>query len=244
MPRRKNREEGSQKKSSGRVGGFGLLEVKPLTTTQADVFEAFDDDDLNLMLHGVAGTGKTFVAVYLALKDILQGVQKRKKVIIVRSVVPTRDMGFLPGNAKEKARAYEAPYYSICNDIFGRGDAYETLKAKGVIEFITSSFIRGITLDDCIVVVDEAQNMSAMELHSIMTRIGQNSKIVFCGDTRQDDLTSERKKEESGLTQFMRILRNMKRFDFIEFDEDDIVRSDLVKEYIITRNRMGLDWAS
>jgi len=243
MPRRKNREEGSPK-SSGRVGGFGLLPVRPLTTTQADVFEAFEDDDLNLMLHGVAGTGKTFVAVYLALKDILSGVQKRKKVIIVRSVVPTRDMGFLPGNAKEKARAYEAPYYSICNDLFGRGDAYETLKSKNIIEFITSSFIRGITLDDCIVIVDEAQNMSAMELHSIMTRIGRNAKIVFCGDTRQDDLTSERKKEESGLTQFMRILRNMNAFEFIEFVEDDIVRSDLVKEYIITRNRLGLDWAS
>lgn len=241
MPRRKNREES---KSSGRVGGFGLLPIRPLTSTQADVFEAFDEDDLNLMLHGVAGTGKTFVAIYLALKDVLSGKQQRKKVVVVRSVVPTRDMGFLPGNAKEKARAYEAPYYSISNDLFGRGDAYETLKAKNVIEFITSSFIRGITLDNCIVIVDECQNMSAMELHSIMTRVGQNCKIIFCGDTRQDDLTSERKKEESGLSQFMRILKNMDAFEFIEFEEDDIVRSDLVKEYIITRNRLGLDWAS
>lgn len=242
MPRRKNREDNNQK-TSGRVGGFGLLPINPLTTTQADVFEAFEEDELNLMLHGVAGTGKTFVATYLALKEVLNNKDK-KKVFIVRSVVPTRDMGFLPGNAKEKARAYEAPYFSICQDLFGRGDAYETLKSKNVIEFITSSFIRGITLDNCVVIVDECQNMSAMELHSIMTRVGQNCKIIFCGDTRQDDLTSERKKEESGLSQFMNILRNMEAFEFIEFLEEDIVRSDLVKEYIITRNRLGYDWAS
>lgn len=242
MPRRKNREDNNQK-TSGRVGGFGLLPINPLTTTQADVFEAFEEDELNLMLHGVAGTGKTFVATYLALKEVLNNKDK-KKVFIVRSVVPTRDMGFLPGNAKEKARAYEAPYFSICQDLFGRGDAYETLKSKNVIEFITSSFIRGITLDNCVVIVDECQNMSSMELHSIMTRVGQNCKIIFCGDTRQDDLTSERKKEESGLSQFMNILRNMEAFEFIEFLEEDIVRSDLVKEYIITRNRLGYDWAS
>ena len=126
--------------------------------------------------------------------------------------------------------------------MFGRGDAYETLKSKGIIDFITTSFVRGITLDNCIVIVDEAQNMAAMELHSVMTRIGQNCKVIFCGDTRQDDLTSERKKEESGLSQFMRILKRMNSFDFIEFGEEDIVRSDLVKEYIITRNRLGLDW--
>jgi phosphate starvation-inducible PhoH-like protein len=242
MPRRKKSNEDARA-SGSKTGGVGLLKITPLTATQADVFDAFDED-MNLMLHGVAGTGKTFVAMYLALRDVLSGVEQRKKIFIVRSVVPTRDMGFLPGNQKEKARVYEAPYYTICNELFGRGDAYETLKSKNVIEFITSSFIRGITLDNSIVIVDEAQNMSAMELHSIMTRVGQNTKIIFCGDTRQDDLTSERKKEESGLTQFMRILQRMDAFDFVEFNEEDIVRSDLVKEYIITRNRMGLDWAS
>jgi phosphate starvation-inducible protein PhoH len=239
MPRRKKNEEG---RPSGR-SGIGLLQINPLTSTQADVFDAFEED-YNLMLHGVAGTGKTFVAMYLALKDVLAGVEQRKKIFIVRSVVPSRDMGFLPGNQKEKSKVYEAPYYTIANELFGRGDAYDTLKNKNVIEFITSSFIRGITLDNSIVIVDECQNMSAMELHSIMTRVGQNTKIIFCGDTRQDDLTSERKKETSGLGEFMRILKNMDAFEFVEFGEQDIVRSDLVKEYIITRNRMGLDWAS
>jgi phosphate starvation-inducible PhoH-like protein len=242
MPRRKKGNQQEKEQSSGRHG-FGISKVQPLTTTQSDVFDAFDNSkNLGLMLHGVAGTGKTFLSLYLALKDIIDGVDNKKKVFIVRSVVPTRDMGFLPGNQKEKARAYESPYYSICNELFGRGDAYETLKAKGVIEFITTSFVRGITLDNCIVVVDECQNMAGMELHSVMTRIGNNCRIIFCGDTRQDDLTSERKKEESGLAQFMPILKKMNSFSFIEFGEQDIVRSDLVKEYIITRNRLGLDW--
>ena len=238
MPRR---NRGHQEESKQQRHGFGLSKISPLTSTQSEVFDAYKDNQ-NLMLHGVAGTGKTFLSLYLALNDVVQGVDQKKKVIIVRSVVPTRDMGFLPGNQKEKARAYESPYYSICNELFGRGDAYETLKSKGIIEFITTSFVRGITLDNCIVIVDEAQNMAAMELHSAMTRIGQNCKVIFCGDTRQDDLTSERKKEESGLSQFMRILKRMNSFDFIEFGEEDIVRSDLVKEYIITRNRLGLDW--
>jgi len=238
MPRR---NRGHQEESKQQRHGFGLSKISPLTSTQSEVFDAYKDNQ-NLMLHGVAGTGKTFLSLYLALNDVVQGVDQKKKVIIVRSVVPTRDMGFLPGNQKEKARAYESPYYSICNELFGRGDAYETLKSKGIIDFITTSFVRGITLDNCIVIVDEAQNMAAMELHSVMPRIGQNCKVIFCGDTRQDDLTSERKKEESGLSQFMRILKRMNSFDFIEFGEEDIVRSDLVKEYIITRNRLGLDW--
>lgn len=242
MPRRKDKNADKYSKQNEKTN-LGIGKIEPLTDTQADVFDAFDED-MNLMLHGVAGTGKTFVALYLAMKAIVNKVDQKKKVYIVRSVVPTRDMGFLPGNQKEKSRVYEAPYYTICNEVFGRGDAYETFKAKNVVEFITTSFIRGITLDNCIVLVDECQNMSGMELHSIMTRVGQNTKILFCGDTRQDDLTSERKKETSGLGEFMRILQNMDAFEFVEFGEQDIVRSDLVKEYIITRNRMGLDWAS
>lgn len=241
MPRRKRGHQEESKDSRTQRHGFGLAKINPLTSTQSEVFDAYNNNQ-NLMLHGVAGTGKTFLSLYLAINDILQGVDQKKKVYIVRSVVPTRDMGFLPGNQKEKARAYESPYYSICNELFGRGDAYETLKSKNAIEFITTSFVRGITLDNCIVIVDECQNMASMELHSVMTRIGQNCKVIFCGDTRQDDLTSERKKEESGLREFMRILKQMKSFDFIEFGEADIVRSDLVKEYIVTRNRLGLDW--
>jgi phosphate starvation-inducible protein PhoH len=163
------------------------------------------------------------------------------KVFIIRSVVPTRDMGFLPGNQKEKMKVYEAPYQDIARKLFNRGDAYEILKTKNIVEFMSTSFVRGITLDDCVIIVDEVQNMNAMELHSVMTRVGENCKIIFCGDVRQDDLTSERKKELSGLREFLRIIDSMEEFDFIEFTAEDIVRSDLVKSYIIARSKLGLD---
>ena len=149
-------------------------------------------------------------------------------------------MGFLPGNQKEKMAVYEAPYVSIATKLFGRGDAYAVLKQKNLIEFISSSFLRGETFDDCILIVDECQNMSDQELHTIMTRVGNNCKIIFCGDVKQDDLTSERKKEVSGLRTFMQIIKNMREFEFVEFVADDIVRSDLVKSYIIERDRLGL----
>jgi len=219
---------------------FKLKKIQPLTQAQIDAFESFDEG-YNLFLHGFAGTGKTFIALYLAL-DLIQKVNLYKKVYIVRSVVPSRDMGFLPGNAKEKTKIYETPYYDICNKLYGRGDAYDVLKTKNILEFISTSFIRGITLDDCIVIVDEMQNMNSMELHSIMTRIGENCKIVFSGDINQDDLTSERKKEYSGLRDFMRIIENMKEFDFIDFTQDDIVRSQIVKSYIIERHKLGMDF--
>lgn len=219
---------------------FKLKKIQPLTQAQIDAFESFDEG-YNLFLHGFAGTGKTFIALYLAL-DLIQKVNLYKKVYIVRSVVPSRDMGFLPGNAKEKTKIYETPYYDICNKLYGRGDAYDVLKTKNILEFISTSFIRGITLDDCIVIVDEMQNMNSMELHSIMTRIGENCKIVFSGDINQDDLTSERKKEYSGLRDFMRIIERMKEFDFIDFTQDDIVRSQIVKSYIIERHKLGMDF--
>jgi len=147
----------------------------------------------------------------------------------------------LPGNQKEKMKVYEAPYYDIASKLFHRGDAYDVLKTKNLVEFMSTSFIRGITLDDCIIIVDEVQNMSAMELHSIMTRVGENCRIIFCGDVRQDDLTSERKKELSGLRDFLKIIDRMVQFDFVEFLPEDIVRSDLVKSYIIARSKLGLD---
>ena len=184
--------------------------------------------------------GKTFIGLYLALKEIHNSTTDYNKVFIVRSTVPSRDMGFLPGNHKEKMKVYEQPYYAICTELYDRGDAYDVLKQKNIVEFISTSFIRGTTLSDCIVVVDECQNMDAMELHSIMTRAGENAKFIFCGDFRQDDLSSERKKEKSGVIDFMRIIREMDMFAFVDFQPEDIVRSPLVKQYIIARERLGL----
>jgi|TARA_R110000823_G_C15829841_1_gene490122 phosphate starvation-inducible protein PhoH len=214
-----------------------LKNIVPKTINQEKAFNLYNKD-YNLLLHGLAGTGKTYISLYLALSDIINGYTDHTNLTLVRSVVPTRDMGFLPGTEKEKSKVYEAPYMNICNDIFGRGDAYDILKGKNIIKFVTTSYIRGITLDDSIVLVDEAQNLNFHELDSIITRLGDNSRIMFCGDFRQSDLI--RDDERKGLLTFMRILATIDEFKTVEFVEDDIVRSKLVKEYIISKVRQGI----
>lgn len=216
---------------------FELKKIEPLTENQKLSFEQYDKGK-NLMLHGIAGTGKSFISLYLALNEIMKGNGNYQRVVIVRSVVPTRDMGFLPGNNKEKAKVYEAPYYAICTELFGRGDAYEILKGKGLVEFISTSFIRGITLNNCIIIVDEIANMTLHELDSVITRVGKNCKIIFSGDFRQSDFTREH--EKNGLIDFMKIINKMKSFAFIDFNENDIVRSSMVKDYIIQKDRLGI----
>jgi phosphate starvation-inducible protein PhoH len=213
--------------------------ISPMTENQKVAFEYWDQG-YNLMLHGIAGTGKTFLGLYFALKEVVRPNSPYKKVYIVRSTVSTRDQGFLPGSLKEKAKVFESPYVPICTKLYGRGDAYEILKGKGYVEFITTSYLRGETFDDCILLVDEVQNMGDGELHTVMTRVGENCRIVFCGDVKQDDLTSERKKELSGLRSFMQIIHRMREFEFVDFQVEDIVRSKLVKSYIIERDKLGL----
>lgn len=232
------RQQGKEKENYQEKLNFNLKHFDPLTQNQRHTFQSFDQDK-NLMLHGIAGTGKSFMAMYLSLKQILKDPDcSFKKIVIVRTVVPTRDMGFLPGNSKEKTRVYEAPYYAICTELFGRGDAYDYLKNKNLVEFISTSFIRGITLNNCIVIVDEMQNATLHELDSVITRVGHNCKVIFCGDFRQSDFTREH--EKSGLTDFMRVVRSMRSFDLIEFEAADIVRSALVKEYIILKDKMRI----
>ena len=216
---------------------FRLKDVQPLTDNQRLTFDYYDTGK-NLLLHGIAGTGKSFLSIYLSLRSILSDQCRYKKLVIVRSVVPTRDMGFLPGNNKEKAKVYEAPYQAIFNELFDRGDAYEFLKNKNLVDFISTSFIRGITLNDCIIVVDEIANMTLHELDSVITRVGKNCKIIFCGDFRQSDFTKEN--ERNGLKDFMRIINKMDSFEFVDFDENDIVRSRMVKEYIIAKTRLNI----
>jgi phosphate starvation-inducible PhoH-like protein/PhoH-like ATPase len=210
--------------------------IQPITENQKLTFEQYYQDS-NLLLHGVAGTGKTFISLYLALNEVIINREK-SNVIIVRSVVPTRDMGFLPGNEKEKTKVYEQPYQAICTELFGRSDSYEILKAKKTIKFISTSFIRGITLNNSIVIVDECQNMTFHELDSVITRIGENSKIVFCGDFKQTDLIKS--DDKNGVKTFMSLLDKLSSFRHVEFKEEDIVRSGLVKEYIIAKDKMGL----
>lgn len=234
---------------NARFRNFNLRsDIKPMTDTQQDAWDSWADG-YHLFLHGIAGTGKTFIAMYLALNEVFSGSQYEdseyderlyQKVYIVRSTVPSREQGFMPGTQKQKEAVYEEPYVDIGNKLFGRKDAYDLLKQRDKVEFRSTSFLRGCTFENCILIVDECQNMADNELHTVMTRVGENCKIIFCGDVKQDDLTSERKKEVSGLRDFMRVIRNMKEFDFIEFMAEDIVRSALVKSYIIERDRLGL----
>jgi len=203
--------------------GLELAEIEPLTRNQLRAFES----DKNLVLHGCAGTGKTFISCYLAFDDMTKN--QYEKLVIIRSAVPTRDIGFLPGTEKEKSSVYEEPYYDISIDLFERGDAYQILKTKRLVHFMTTSYIRGITLRDAIILIDECQNMSFHELDSIITRVGENCRVIFCGDFSQSDL------KQNGMKEFFEILASMNRFDFIEFGVEDIVRSGFVKEYIIAK---------
>jgi phosphate starvation-inducible protein PhoH len=239
LSKREKRLIRQQQQNEGNTPNLGLSlnRVVPLTDNQRVAFEGYEDG-ANLMLHGIAGTGKSFLEVYFALREILSGLTSKKRLVIVRSVVPTRDMGFLPGNSAEKAAVYEAPYVAICQELFGRGDAYETLKRHGIISFISTSFIRGVTLNDSIVLVDEMQNCSLHELDSVMTRVGKNTRIMFSGDFRQSDFTREQ--ERAGLKDFMKVINRMKSFCFVDFQKEDIVRSALVKEYIIHKDELRI----
>lgn len=231
---KKQRRREKRKTEQNKNTGIQLRSIQPKTKNQSRTFSEYEVGN-HLLLQGLAGTGKTFISSYLAMNEILNQNTGKQKLVIVRSVVPTRDMGFLPGNQKEKQKAYELPYTSIFTELFGRGDAYELFKSKGMVDFISTSFIRGITLNDCIVLVDECQNMTDMELNSIMTRIGKNSRLILCGDFHQNDLLNS--KEKSGIFTLLKIIKLMNNNTAkIEFDEDDIVRSGFVKDYIIARN--------
>jgi len=210
-----------------------LLTYQPITENQRLAYEAFKEGD-HLVLCGSAGTGKSFVGMYLALQDVLDKSYEQNKLVIVRSVVPTREMGYLPGSVEEKFAPYTAPYKSIATELFNEKMAYDILETQGVIEFVSTSFIRGTTLDNCIVMVDEMQNLTFHELDSIITRVGKNSRIIFCGDYYQSDLSKE--SDKNGILHFMNIMEVMNNFTTVEFGWADIVRSDFVRDYIMTKD--------
>lgn len=229
-----NKLSKKERRELRRQGNLELKYITPKTENQCKAFDYYDDG-YNLSLLGYPGTGKSFISLYLALNEIEQNKQNSpKSVTVVRSIVPSRDVGFLPGSAKEKAKVYEAPYIDICNQLYGRGDAYDILQKKGAIHFETTSYLRSITMNDTIIIVDECQNMNDGELHTIMTRVGENSRIIFAGDFGQNDLQFKRG-EFSGLAKFQEILDRMNSFARINFNANDIVRSGLVKEYILAK---------
>ena len=219
-----------------------LLDVEPITDNQKRLFESYKEGK-HIVAYGTAGTGKTFITLYNALKQVLDDTTPYERIYLVRSLVSTREIGFLPGDHEDKADIYQIPYKNMVKYMFQMpSDAdfemlYGNLKAQESIKFWSTSFIRGTTLDNAIVIVDEFQNLNFHELDSIITRIGENSKIMFCGDSSQTDLIKTN--DRNGIVDFMNVLRKMPSFDIIEFGIDDIVRSGLVKEYIIAKLEMG-----
>lgn len=215
-----------------------LKTFKPLTENQKLFFESYRVGEYFMMLSGSAGTGKSFIALYKSLEEVMDKGNSFNRVLIVRSAVQTRDVGFLKGSLDEKTSIYEDPYIQICSTLFGKVDAYQRLKEQGYIEFTTTTAIRGMSFDNSIVIVDECQNMTWGELSTVITRIGHQSKIIFVGDTKQNDLT-KKSNEVSGMPDFLLVANSMPEFCRIHFTPEDIVRSSLVKSWIVACDKLG-----
>ena len=232
-----------QMKRKKPISNTYLLDIEPITDNQKKLFDSYSEGK-HLVAYGTAGTGKTFISLYNAISDILDESTPYEKIYLVRSLVSTREIGFLPGDHEDKADIYQIPYKNMVKYMFQMpSDAdfemlYGNLKAQDSIKFWSTSFIRGTTLDNAIIIVDEFQNLNFHELDSIITRVGENSKIIFCGDASLTDLVKTN--DRNGIHDFLNILRKMPSFDIIEFGIDDIVRSGLVKEYIIAKLEVGL----
>ena len=220
-----------------------LSTIKPVTDSQKLVFESWKKG-MNQFLFGCAGTGKTFISLYLALQEVLKNETPYDKVIVVRSLIPTREIGFLPGDEEDKAALYQVPYSNMMQFMFEQPNEqafsmlYDRLKTQGSFYFLSTSFLRGLTFDNSIIIVDECQNLNFHELDTIITRVGQDSKIMFCGDFGQTDLT--KMNERNGLMNFLQILQEMEEFNCTEFDIGDIVRSGFVRNYLINKTKLGM----
>tara|TARA_Y100001938_G_scaffold60656_1_gene84481 strand:- start:107 stop:859 length:753 start_codon:yes stop_codon:yes gene_type:complete len=250
MPKKRNGDQpigvgmtAKQMKRKKPVNADYLVNIDPITDNQKALFDSYKAGK-HIIAYGSAGTGKTFVTLYNALKDVLDEKTPYEKIYIVRSLVSTREIGFLPGDHEDKSDIYQVPYKHMVKYMFQMSsDAdfdmlYGNLRAQDTIKFWSTSFLRGTTLDNAIVIVDEFQNLNFHELDSIITRIGEDSKIYFCGDATQTDL--QKTNERNGIVDFMKIIRSMPSFDLIEFGIDDIVRSGLVKEYLIAKLEQGM----
>jgi phosphate starvation-inducible PhoH-like protein len=216
-----------------------LKSFSPLTENQKKFFDSYRQGDYFMALLGSAGTGKSFIALYKALEEVMDKGNPFSTLVIVRSAVQTRDIGFTPGSLEEKMAIYEEPYNQICSTLFGRKDSYQRLKEQGHIEFASTTALRGCSFDNSVVIFDECQNASFRELDTVLTRIGHNSKIIFCGDFSQNDLI-KKQSDVSGLPDFLRIAEEMTEFTKVVFTPDDIVRSSLVRNWIIAKEKLGM----
>ena len=230
-------------KKSKEINHNNLTTVKGITDSQKIVFDTWKKGK-NQFLFGSAGTGKTFISLYLALNDVFDLKKPYDKVVLVRSLIPTREIGFLPGDEEDKAALYQVPYQNMVQFMFEMpneqsfNNLYDRLKGQGTLFFLSTSFLRGLTFDNSIIIVDECQNLNFHELDTIITRVGQDSKIIFCGDFDQTDLLKQN--EKNGLHDFLRILEEMEEFNVTEFTLGDIVRSGFVRSYLINKTKLGI----
>ena len=230
-------------KKNKEINHNSITTIKPITDNQKVVFESWKKG-MNQFLFGSAGTGKTFVSLYLALQSVFDLKTKFDKVVLVRSLIPTREIGFLPGDEEDKAALYQVPYQNMVQFMFEMPNEqqfntlYDRLKGQGSLYFLSTSFLRGLTFDNSIIIVDECQNLNFHELDTIITRVGQDSKILFCGDFDQTDLLKQN--EKNGLHDFLRILEEMEEFNVTEFTLGDIVRSGFVRSYLINKTKLGI----
>ena len=230
-------------KKNKEINHNNLVAIKHITDNQKIIFDTWKKGQ-NQFLFGAAGTGKTFVSLYLALKDVMDLKKPYSKVVLVRSLIPTREIGFLPGDEEDKAALYQVPYQNMVQFMFEMpneqsfNNLYDRLKGQGTLYFLSTSFLRGLTFDNSIIIVDECQNLNFHELDTIITRVGQDSRIIFCGDFDQTDLLKQN--EKNGLHDFLRILEEMEEFNCLEFTIGDIVRSGFVRSYLINKMKLGI----
>ena len=230
-------------KKNKEINHSNLVTIKSITDNQKLVFDSWKEGK-NQFLFGAAGTGKTFISLYLALQSVMNLKKPYDKVVLVRSLIPTREIGFLPGDEEDKAALYQVPYQNMVQFIFEMpneqefNSLYDRLKRQGTLYFLSTSFLRGLTFDNAVIIVDECQNMNFHELDTIITRVGQDSKIIFCGDFDQTDLVKQN--EKNGLHDFLRILEEMEEFHCCEFTIGDIVRSGFVRSYLINKIKLGI----
>ena len=230
-------------KKNKEINHNNLVTIKSITDNQKVVFDSWKKGK-NQFLFGAAGTGKTFISLYLALRDVMDLKTSYDKVVLVRSLIPTREIGFLPGDEEDKGLLYQVPYQNMVQFMFEMqneqqfNNLYDKLKSQGTLYFLSTSFLRGLTFDNTVIIVDECQNLNFHELDTIITRVGQDSKIVFCGDFDQTDLVKQN--ERNGLHDFLRILEEMEEFNCTEFTIGDIVRSGFVRSYLINKIKLGI----